>query len=157
LVISKITKDKFDLLIEGVSAKHLAMLHPTPIEPAEVRKPIGLSMFQVLEESSGNFIALKAMGKITAKDYDTLVPYLEMAIEREGPLHLFCDMTEFSGVEIAAIWRDFRFGISHFRDFHCIALVGGRKWMEWCVRLTAQVRPLMSKRTDVFTQYLKRL
>ena len=46
-------------------------------------------MFQVLEESSGNFIALKAVGKITAKDYDTLVPYLEMAIDREGPLCLF--------------------------------------------------------------------
>ena len=56
---------------------------------AEVGKLIGLSMFQVLEESSGNFIALKALGKITAKDYDTLVPYLEMAIEREGSLYFF--------------------------------------------------------------------
>ena len=137
MVISKITKDKFDLLIEGVSAKHLAMLHPTPIEPAEVRKPIGLSMFQVLEESSGNFIALKAMGKITAKDYDTLVPYLEMAIDREGPLCLFCDMSEFSGMEFAAMWRDLKFGIGHSRDFHRLAVVGGRKWMEWCVKLTA--------------------
>jgi len=102
-------------------------------------KTVGLIMFQVLKESSGSFIALKAMGKITTKDYDTLVPYLESAIEREGLLYLFCDMTEVSGVEIAAIWRDFRFGISHFRDFHRIALVGGRKWMEWCVRLTAPV------------------
>ncbi len=94
-------------------------------------------MYQVLEESSGNFIALKAVGKITAKDYDTLVPYLEKAIEREGPLCLFCDVTEFSGVEIAAAWRDLKFSMGHLRDFRRIALVGGRKWMEWIVRLTA--------------------
>ena len=94
-------------------------------------------MFQVLEESSGNFIALKAMGKITAKDYDTLVPYLEMAIDRKGPLCIFCDMSEFSGMEIAAMWRDLKFGIGHSRDFHRLAVVGGRKWMEWCVKLTA--------------------
>ena len=74
-------------------------------------------MYQVLEESSGNFIALKAMGKITAKDYDTLVPYLEKAIEREGPLCLSCDLTEFSGMEIAAVWRDLKFSMGHFRDF----------------------------------------
>lgn len=99
--------------------------------------PKGLGMYQVLEESSGNFIALKAMGKITAKDYDTLVPYLEKAIEREGPLCLFCDLTEFSGMEIAAFWRDLKFSMGHLRDFRRLALVGGRKWMEWCVRLTA--------------------
>ena len=104
---------------------------------AEVGKLIRLSMFQVLEESSGNFIALKALGKITAKDYDTLVPCLEMAIEWEGPLYLFCDMTEFSGMEIAAMWRDLRFGIGHSRDFHRLAVVSGRKWMQWCIRLTA--------------------
>jgi len=42
-------------------------------------------------------------------------------------------------MQIAAMWRDFRFGISHFRDFNRVALVGGRKWMEWCVSLTAPV------------------
>ena len=94
-------------------------------------------MFQVLEESSGNFIALKAIGKITAKDYDTLVPYLEIAIERESSLCLFCDMTEFSGIEIAAMWRDMKFGMGHSRDFHRLAVVSGRKWMQRCIRLTA--------------------
>ena len=94
-------------------------------------------MYQVLEESSGNFIALKVIGKITAKDYNTLIPYLEKAIEREGPLCLFCDLTEFSGMEIAAFWCDLKFSIGHHRDFRCLALVGGNRWMEWCMRLTA--------------------
>ena len=65
----------------------------------------GLGMYQVLGKSSGNFIALKAMGQITAKDYDTLDPYSEKAIERECPLCLFCGLTEFSGMEIAAFWH----------------------------------------------------
>ena len=74
-------------------------------------------MYQEMEESSGNLIALEAIGKITAKDCDTLVPYLEKAIEQEGPLCLNCDLTEVSGMEIAAFWRDSKFSMGHLRDF----------------------------------------
>ena len=43
-------------------------------------------MFQVLDDSVGDCVALKAIGKITSRDYDTLIPYLEEAIKKEGPL-----------------------------------------------------------------------
>ena len=94
-------------------------------------------MFQVLEECSGNFITLKAIGKITAKDYDTLVPYLEMAIDRKGPLCILCDMSEFSGVEIAAMWRDLKFGIGHSRDFHRVAALSACGCSPSVIRLSA--------------------
>ena len=43
-------------------------------------------MFQVLDNSGGDYVALKAIGKFTSRDYDTLIPYLEEAIKkREGP------------------------------------------------------------------------
>ena len=43
-------------------------------------------MFQVLDDSVGDYVALKAIGKIISRDYDTLIPYLEEAIKKEGPL-----------------------------------------------------------------------
>ena len=76
------------------------------------------------------------MGKITSRDYNTLIPYLEEVIKKEGPLNILCDMTKFDGMEIMAAWCDFRFGIRHIRDFHRRALVGASKWVEWCVKIT---------------------
>ena len=93
-------------------------------------------MFQVLDDSVGDYIALKAIGKITSRDYDTLIPYLEEAIKKERALNILCDMTNFGGMEIEATWRDFRFGMRHIRDFHRCALVGASKWVEWCVNIT---------------------
>ena len=43
-------------------------------------------MFQVLDDNVGNYVVLKAIGKITSRDYDTLIPYLEETIKKEGPL-----------------------------------------------------------------------
>ena len=84
-------------------------------------------MFQVLDDSVGDYVALKEIGKITSRDYDTLIPYLEEAIKKEGPLNILCDMTNFDGMEIKAAWRDFRFGMRHIRDFHRCAIVGAGK------------------------------
>ena len=93
-------------------------------------------MFQVLDDSVGDYVALKEIGKITSRDYDTLIPYLEEAIKNEGALNILCDMTNFDGMEIKAAWRDFRLGIRHIRDFHRCALVGARKWVEWYIKFT---------------------
>ena len=92
-------------------------------------------MFEVMEDSSGNYVALKTMGKITSKDYDILIPYLEEAIKEEGRLNISCDMTNFEGVELKAAWRDFSFGLQHKKDFNRCALVGANKCVEWCVRI----------------------
>ena len=45
-------------------------------------------MFQVLGDSVGNYVNLKTVGKITSKDYDTLIPYLEESLKEEGPLNM---------------------------------------------------------------------
>ena len=37
-------------------------------------------MFQVLDDSVGDFVALKEIVKITSTDHDTLIPYLEETI-----------------------------------------------------------------------------
>ena len=93
-------------------------------------------MFQVLDDRVGNYVNLKTVGKITSKDYDTLIPYLEESIKEEGPLNILCDMTNFQGIEMKAAWRDFRFGLQHMRDFNRCALVGANKWVEWLVKIT---------------------
>ena len=91
-------------------------------------------MYQILNDRPGNYVAVKAIGKITSEDYDTLLPFFEDAIASEGPLKILCDLSEISGVELTVIWRDFKFGITHLRDFSRVAIVGGPKWMKACAK-----------------------
>ena len=70
-------------------------------------------MFTVMEESDGKVIGIKVEGKIQAEDYDTMIPVLEDAIERDGPIGLYCDMTGYAGFTFGAAVRDAKFGFSH--------------------------------------------
>ncbi len=87
-------------------------------------------MFDVLPESEGRRIFVKASGKLTDADYKALIPQLEAAIDRHGSLRLLVDMGEFKGIELQAAWDDFAFGIKHWNDFERMALVGDKRWEE---------------------------
>ena len=105
-------------------------------------------MYQILNDRPGNYVAVKAIGKITSEDYDTLIPSFEDAIEREGPLKVLCDLSEVSGVELSVFWRDFKFGITHLRDFSRVAIVGGPMWMKACAKPFVLLMPFDCKFFD---------
>ena len=102
-------------------------------------------MYQILDNSLGSYVAVKFIGKITSKDYDTLLPFFEDAIVRDGPLKILCDFSEMLGVEISVVWRDFKFGITHFRDCSRIAIVGGPRWMKACAKPFVLIMPFDCK------------
>ena len=93
-------------------------------------------MFQVLDETAGNYLALKMTGKITSKDYDKLLPLMEKAIKKDGKLNIFCNMQNFGGIEIKAAWRDFTFGMRNIKNLSRCALIGANSWVRCCVRIT---------------------
>jgi hypothetical protein len=96
-------------------------------------------MIEVLPESEGNVLALKAVGKLTDRDYkDVLIPRLEALIREYGKARLLLDMgDEFHGWEAAAAWDDARFGLAHRKDFEKMGVIGGPRWVEWCMKLGA--------------------
>ncbi len=92
-------------------------------------------MFEVLSESEGRRLFIKASGRLTDADYKDLTPRLEAAIDRHGPLRLYVDMEAFEGWEMKAAWDDFAFGIKHWNDFERVALVGDKQWEEISVQV----------------------
>ncbi len=104
-------------------------------------------MYRVLDESSGHTIGIKIDGKLTKDDYGVLIPYLENLINECGTLNLLCDMTQFSGMEIAAFWEDFKFSISHLRDFKRIAIMGDERWLDWYTKI---INPLVKTEVHYF-------
>ena len=98
-------------------------------------------MIEVSPESEGNILVLRAVGKLTDKDYnDVLIPRLESIIQEHGKARLLLDMgDEFHGWEIAALWDDARFGLTHRNNFEKMGVVGGPKWVEWGLKIGALV------------------
>ena len=91
-------------------------------------------MFDVLPESEGRRVFVKASGKLTDADYKALIPQLEGTIDKYGPIRLLVDMGEFEGIELRAAWDDFAFGLKHWNDFERMALVGDKRWEELSVK-----------------------
>ena len=90
---------------------------------------------ELMEESSGNVLAIKASGKLTDDDYkDTWLPKMEEILKAHGALRVLIFMDEsFGGFEAGAMWEDTKFGFSHLGTatrgkFEKIAIVGGSEW-----------------------------
>ena len=106
-------------------------------------------MYRVLDESSGHTVGIKVDGKLTKDDYGVLIPYFENLIKECGALNLLCDLTQFSGMDVAAFWEDFKFSIRHLREFQRIAIVGDQRWLNWYTKL---FNPLVKTELHYFQQ-----
>jgi SpoIIAA-like len=107
-------------------------------------------MFQIMPESEGKVIGLRATGKLTDQDYqEVLIPSLESLINQHGKIRLLCFMDEeFAGLEAGAFWDDAKFFLPHKDDFEKMAIVGGPKWIELIMKLFA---PLMKGDVKTFS------
>ncbi len=83
------------------------------------------------------FISLKASGKLTHTDYQTITPMIERALEgiQSPRVKFFVDASELEGWEARAAWDDFKIGARHRHEFEKIALVGNKKWQELAMKV----------------------
>jgi len=78
------------------------------------------------------FLSLKAIGKLTHEDYQTIVPMIEAALAqvKHPIINVFVDGSEFDGWELRAAWDDLKLGLKHKREFSKVAIYGNKKWQE---------------------------
>lgn len=96
-------------------------------------------MIDVMNESTGNILDVRASGKLSRADYrDVLAPRVQSLLGRFRTLRvLFLMGEDFDGWSLGAAWANTTFDLKHRRDFEKIAMVGAPKWEEWCVRTVA--------------------
>jgi hypothetical protein len=95
-------------------------------------------MIEIMLESEGNILVVKATEKLTARDYEEVfIPKINQLIEEYGKVRVVVLLAEnFSGWEIGAAWDDAVFGIQHRNDFEKMAVVGGPKWVQWATKIS---------------------
>lgn len=83
------------------------------------------------------FLTLKAVGKLTHEDYQTITPMLDSALKgvQNPKINALIDGTELEGWEARAAWDDFKLGVKHGLKFERIAIVGNKKWQEIAAKL----------------------
>lgn len=90
-------------------------------------------------ERFGNdvFLKLKAVGKLTHEDYQTITPMIDSALAevREPKVRMFIDTTAMEGWEPRAAWDDFKLGLKHGNGFQKVAIQGNRKWQETVAKI----------------------
>ena len=93
-------------------------------------------MITILPKTTENSIGFKISGKVTAEDYEVMVPKLDEAISTHGKVNLLMVMGDFEGISgLDAFKADFNFGTHQYRKVDKAAFVGDKKWLEWVVKI----------------------
>lgn len=90
-------------------------------------------MFEIMDESTGNVLGIRAIGKIRRTDYDELTPICEDLINKEGKIRMLIDMKDFELEEPSAWGADFHFGHEFHKKIEKMAIVGDKRWEAWMV------------------------
>lgn len=94
-------------------------------------------MIEVMNESAGNMLAVKATDTLTNSDYTNVwIPALQKLIDEYEKINCLLYLDEnFKGWSAKAMWDDAHFGLKHRSDFNKIAVVGGPAWLKWGVKV----------------------
>ena len=76
-------------------------------------------------------LEVKASGKLSAEDYETLEPGVEQLIKDSEKIKILFIMHDFHGWEMGAVWEDIKFATKHCRDIDKVAMVGEKTWEKW--------------------------
>ena len=90
-------------------------------------------------ESVGSdiFVSLKAQGKLSHQDYETIGPMIDSALAAvaEPKVKMLFDGSELDGWELGAAWDDFKLGLKHGNEFVKVALYGNKRWEEMAAKV----------------------
>ena len=100
-----------------------------------------------MEESAGNVIGFRAVGRISKDDYQMLTPELEALAEQEGNIRLLLNMEKFEGEEFKAWGSDLKFGRAFRKKIDKLAIVGNKRWQKL---LAALADPFYAREAEFF-------
>jgi hypothetical protein len=106
-------------------------------------------MITLIEGFPDHVVAVRADGQVTKQDYDNvIIPAVEKALAQHQKLRFYYEFAPgFSGMDVSAMFADFRVGIGHFSQWECIAVVTDIDWLKHATEL---FKFLMPAKTQVF-------
>jgi len=100
-------------------------------------------MIEIISGFPDNVIGFTAKGKVTAKEYESVViPLVEEKLKKHPKISVFYHLgNEFSGVEAEAVREDWKLGRRHLAAWEKGAVVTDINWIRGAVRLFGLMMP----------------
>lgn len=96
-----------------------------------------------LLESPSNVLAVRAVGRLTKEDYETVLePAVERHVSETGELRAVIVVgDELDSFTAGAAWEDTKFGIAHWGKWKRCAVVTDKDWVEDGVKIFGWMMP----------------
>ena len=100
-------------------------------------------MFKIISGLPKNVLGVEAHGKITDADYQkVLIPRTNEMLAKYPEISvLYVAGKDFKGYDTTAVWDDEIFGLNHWSNFNCIAVVTDVTWLRTAVHLFSPLFP----------------
>ena len=95
--------------------------------------------------ANDRIVAYELHGHFSADDMRGLLSYLEAEMAKRGKLRLYQDVSEYGGVELAAIREKFKHIGKLWSGIEKVAVVGDQRWMEIWVGIVDPITPQQLK------------
>ena len=107
-------------------------------------------MITVTTTDLNNIVYVEGSGKITGKDYESvLIPKVEAKFKEYRQVHVLYHLgKDFLSFEPKALWDDAKIGFMHWKQWEKIALVSD---VEWIVKMTKFFRFLIPFPFQIFS------
>jgi len=104
-------------------------------------------MIEQLTGFPDNVLAFVCKGHVTKDDYEkVLVPAVVNGLKTHDKLRLYYEIaTDFSGIDPAAMWTDFKVGMEHLTRWERMALVTDVDWIKYTMQFFSFMMPGATK------------
>ena len=106
-------------------------------------------MLEVLPFDNERVLGLRIAGKITDDDMQRMIDTAEMkftALGKGARLRVYVEVTSLGGIQLDALMKDLKFGLSHFRQFERKAVVSDTAWMGRLAKIVGPLFPSIEVR-----------
>lgn len=90
----------------------------------------------ITTDHKDNRINVTVFGEFTLADYKEFEEVVNYKVRFEGPVNLFFDLREMSGVTVDMALEEIRFARAHAHDFTRIAILTDDQWVTWSAWLS---------------------
>ncbi len=95
--------------------------------------------------ANDRIVAYELHGHFSADDMRGLLSHLEAEMDKRGKLRLYQDVSEYGGVELAAIREKFKHIGKLWSGIEKVAVVGDQRWMEIWIGIVDPITPQQLK------------
>jgi hypothetical protein len=101
------------------------------------------SMIEQLTGFPENVLGLRISGHVAREDYQRVViPAVEATLKRAQKVNIYIQVdSDFSGLELGALWDDLKVGMGHLRQWERIAVVTDIAWIANALNVFGFLKP----------------